>query len=278
MRVKISPDPTGFVIILMLLLGAVSLIASIVYDSSILAFIGLGLVFWGAVLFYVKPEEYTRKTLLEAALAPPLTTLNQMIQELGYEGDATYLPPKYFANPETTKVYISKIKYASLPRPEQTQLDENEPIGRAARGLLITPPGIELSRLMEKSLGTSFLRTDLKNLQQNLPKLFIEDLEIAEDLEIEMQNDSNEKKGDDQASVAQKKNMTIHVRITKPIYGNIFKEAENSPRSSSPIGCPIRSALAVALTKTTGKPVRIIETKSSEDGNIMKATYEIIEE
>lgn len=275
---KISPDPTGFAIIPMLLLGAVSLIASIVYDSSILAFIGLGLVFWGAVLFYVKPEEYTRKTLLEAALAPPLTTLNQMIQELDYEGDATYLPPKYFTNPETTKVYISKIKYASLPTPEQTQLDENEPISRAARGLLITPPGIELSRLMEKSLGTSFLRTDLKNLQQNLPKLFIEDLEIAEDLEIEMQNDPNEKKGVNQASVAQKKNMTIHVRITKPIYGNIFKEVENSPQSSAPIGCPIRSAIAIALTKTTGKPVRIIENKSSEDGNIMEATYEIIEE
>jgi hypothetical protein len=262
----------------MLLLGAISLAASIVYNSSILAFIGLGLIFWGAVLLYVKPEEYTRRNLLEAALSPPLTTLNQMIRELGYEGNATYLPPKYFTNTETTKVYISRIKHASLPTPEQNQLYENQPIGRAARGLLITPPGIELSKLMEKSLGTSFIRTDLKNLQQKLPKLFIEDLEIAENLEIERQNDPNEKKGDDQTSVTQKKNTTIHARITKPIYGNIFKEAENSQQSSAPIDCPIRSAIAVALTKTTGKPVIIVENKSSEDGNIMEATYEIIEE
>jgi hypothetical protein len=274
MRIKLVSST----IVAMLLLGTISLAASIVRNSSILAFIGLGLVFWGAVLLYIRPEEYTRKTLLEAALAPPLTTLNQMIQELGYKGDATYLPPKYFTNPETTKVYISKIKHASLPTPEQTQLYENQPIGRIVQGLLITPAGTQLSKLMEESLGTSFLRTDLKNLQQNLPKLFIEDLEIAENLEIEIQNDPNGKKGDDQASVTQKKNTTIHARITKPIYGNIFKENENPAQSSSPIDCPIRSAIAVALTKTTGKPVKIVENKSSKDGNIMEATYEIIEE
>jgi len=188
------------------------------------------------------------------------------------------LPPKYFTNPETTKVYISKIKDVSLPTPEQTQLYENQPIGRAAQGLLITPVGIQLSNLLEKSLGTSFIMTDLKKLQQNLPKLFIEGLEIAEDLEIEMQNDLAKKKRDDQASVTQKKNTTIHARITKPIYGNIFKEAENSPQSSAPIDCPIRSAIAIAITKTTGKPVRITDTKNSEDGNTIEATYEIIEE
>jgi hypothetical protein len=262
----------------MLLLGAIFLAASIVYDSSVITFIGLGLVFWGAILLYIRPEEYTRKTLLEATLSPPLTTLNQMIQEFGYEGDATYLPPRYFADPETTKLYISKIKDASLPTPGQTQLFENQPIGRAAQGLLIAPVGIQLSNLLEKSFGTSFIMTDLKKLQQNLPRLFIEGLEIAEDLEIEMQNDMAEKKGDDQASFTQKKNTMIHARITKPIYGNIFKEAENSAQSSTPRDCPIRSAIAIAITKATGKPVRITDTKNSEDGNTIEATYEIMEE
>jgi hypothetical protein len=82
----------------MLLLGTASLAASIGYNSSILAFIGLGLAFWGAVLLYIRPEEYTKKTLLEAALSSSLVTLDQMIKELGYTGDATYLPPKYFTD------------------------------------------------------------------------------------------------------------------------------------------------------------------------------------
>jgi hypothetical protein len=265
-------------IVTMLLLGTISLVASISYNSSTLAFIGLGLVFWGAILLYIKPEEYARKTVLEAALSPALTTLNQMIQEFGYKGDATYLPPKYFANPETTKICISKYKYGSLPTPEQTQLYEDQPVARTKQGLLLTPLGIQLSRLLEKSLGKSFIQADLESLQQNLPRLFIEDLEIAENLEIQSQNDTTEKKGDDPAFVIQVKKTTIVAKTTKPTYGTIFKEAEEPSQRAGLIGDPICSAIAIALTKATGKLVRIADIKSSEDGNTIEATYEIIEE
>jgi len=266
------------VMVTMLLLGTISLIASISYDSLLLAFIGLGLAFWGAVLLYIRPEEYTRKVLLEAALSPSLTTLNQMIQELGYKGDTTYLPPKYFTNPETTKLYISKYKNGTLPTPEQTQLCEDQHITRTTQGMLLTPPGIQLAKLLEKSLGKSFSKTDLKNLQQKLPKLFIENLEIAENLELQAENDTTQNKEDHQASPAQMKNTTIHAKITKPIYGTTLKGAEEPSQTAAPIGCPVCSAIAIAITKATGKPVRITETKSSEDGNTLEATYEIIEE
>jgi hypothetical protein len=42
--------------------------------------------------------------------------------------------------------------------------------------------------------------------------------------------------------------------------------------------CPVCSAIAIAITKATGKPVRITDTKNSEDGNTIEASYEIIEE
>jgi len=265
-------------IVTMLLLGTISLVASIGYNSSILAFIGLGLVFWGAILLYVKPEEYTRKTLLEATLSPSLITLNQMIQEFGYKGDATYLPPKYFANPETTKICISKYKYGSLPTPEQTQPYEDQPVARTKQGLLLTPPGIQLSRLLEKSLGKSFIQTDLESLQQDLPELFVEKLEIAENLELQAENDTSKTKKGNPASLTQVRNTTVHARITKPLYGNAFKGAENPSQITGSIMCPVCSAIAIALTKATGKPVRITDTKISEDGNIIEASYEIIEE
>jgi hypothetical protein len=259
----------------MLLLGTISLTASIGYNSSVLAFIGLGLVFWGAILLYVKPEEYARKTLMEALLSPSLTTLNQMILDLAYKGDATYLPPKYFTNPETTKIYISKQKSAMLPGSEQIQNYENQLIAKTTQGLLITPPGIQLSKLLEECLGTSFIKTDLKNLQQKLPKLIIEDLEIAEDLEIQ-ENDPTERNEDPAALGTQMKNTTIHAKITRPIFGNIFKNDDSSQLASS-ITCPLCSAIAIAITKATGKPVRIADTKNSEDGNLIETTYEIIE-
>jgi hypothetical protein len=260
----------------MLLLGTISLVASIGYNSSILAFTGLGLVFWGAVLLYIKPEEYAKKTLLEAALSPSLTTLNQMIQELGYKGDATYLPPKYFTDPETTRIFVSKHKYTSLPTPEQIQPYENQPVAQTAQGLLLTPPGFELSKLMEKSLGKSFIKTDLESLQQNLPKIFIEDLEIAENLEL--QADTFNTKEGATAYVTQVRNTTVHATITKPFIRNKLEEAEQTSQITSSILSPICSAIAIAITKATGKPVRITDTMSSEDGNVIEASFEILEE
>jgi hypothetical protein len=261
----------------MLTLGVTAILTSIAYTSSVLAFIGLGLAFWGAILLYIRPEEYTKKVLLEAVLSPSLTTLNEMIQEFAYKGDATYLPPKYFTHPGTTKIYVSKRKDASLPTPEEIQKYENQPVARTTQGLLLTPPGTQMSRLLEKSLGTSFIVMNLENLQRKLPKHFIENLEIAENLEIQAENNKTGKKTDGTKSPLPMKNTTIHAKITKPIYEIIFKQTEDSQQSNALIGCPISSAIAIAIAKAAGKPVRITDLKNSEDGNILEASYEIIE-
>ena len=269
----------------MLALGAIALAGSIIYTSTILAFIGLGLVFWGAIILYIRPEEYTKKTLLEAALSPSLTTLNQTIQELGYKGDPIYLPPKYFTDPETTKIYIPRLKLRSLPMPEVVQLHDNKPVVKTMQGMLITPPGIQLSKLLEKSLGKSFIKMNLKDLQQILPKLFVEDLEIAETLELQVEGDTTQRKKSYFRSIirmksarTRTKSATIRVKITKPIYRTTLAEAEEPSQITNSIGCPICSAIAIAITKATGKPVRITDTKSFEDDNNLEAGYELMEE
>jgi hypothetical protein len=288
----------------MLLLGAISLIASIGYNSSALAFIGLGLVFWGAILFYIRPEEYTKSALFEAALSPPLTTLYHAILELGYKGWATYLPPKYFANQEATKVYISKYKRSKLPTPETVQLIENQLMARTMQdilvtrpGMLVTPPGIELSKLFEKSLRSSFVEIGLQKLLLDLPKLFIESLEIAQNLELREENDMTPKeetpkeetpkeetpKEDGSASStkmnserARKKRNVIRARITRPIFGIKSGEVEEPSQILSSISCPVCSALAIAITEGSGKPVRIIDIRRSEEGSILEVNYEIL--
>jgi hypothetical protein len=276
--VRVTLNLTALAILMMLLLGSISLVASVNYDSSVLAFIGLGLVFWAAILFYIKPEEYTRKTMLGTALSPSLTALNQIITKLGYTGDVTYLPPKYFTNPETTKICISKYKYASLPTPIQTQRYEDQPVARTIQGLLLfTPTGIQLSKLLEKSLGKSFIRTDLKDLHEHLPEIFIEKLEIAENLELKTENEAIQTEGGSLPPFMHVQNVKIHARITKPFYGTPLKRDEETSRAGL-IGDPIFSAIAIAITKATGKPVRIADIMGYEGSNTTEATYEIIEE
>jgi len=247
------------------IVGVAVLITSIIYDSSILAFIGLGLVFWGAILLYIQPEEYTRKALLDAAVKSSLKQLNQIMQEVDYRGKAIYLPPKYFRNPDTSKIYLPKHENGKLPTPEHILKQENAIFIGSPEGLLLTPAGAELASLFERTLGTSFTRTDLRYLQQKLPRLFIEDLEIAENLEIEAR-DSKEGEMND----------TIHVRITDSLFKDLYKAAENRSHIGV-VGCPICSALACALTKATGKPITIEAIQPIEDGEIIEATYRVLE-
>jgi len=260
----------------MLGFGAAALALSILYTHMLLAFIGLGLAFWGAILLYIQPEDYTRKAVMDASLLPPLATLNQTLQELDYRGDAAYLPPKYFANPENTRVYVAKQKDLPLPSPEQIQKNESQLFLRDPQGVLLTPPGAELLKLFERTLETNFTKVDLEYLQQNMPRLFIENLEIAENLEIETANSTATTKAADSVSVLQAKNDTIHVRITSSIFNQICRETANLPYTSEKIGCPLCSAIACALTKATGEPIIIENTQQSVDGKTTEVTYRIV--
>ena len=86
-----------------------------------LAFIGLGLTFWGALTLYITTEKYVKEILLNSTLLPTLANMDKILTELGYQGKAVYLPPKYLGASEDTKIYILKQKDADLPTPEQIQ-------------------------------------------------------------------------------------------------------------------------------------------------------------
>jgi hypothetical protein len=241
-------------------IGAIALTVSIIYVSSILAFVGLGLVFWGIIVTYIQTEEYVKETLLQATVLSSLATLDQMTQEMNCTGKAVYLPPKYFTDPEASKVYVPKQKDGKLPTPEQIQNQETRFLIENPQGILVTPPGAGLTRLFEETLGTRFTRVDLKYLQQNMPKLFIEDLEIAQNFEMQIENNK------------------ILVKIENSAYKNLTEKVEKLSNVYSLLGCPVSSAIACALAKATGKPIIIENQRTSEDGIKMEIEYRVLEE
>jgi len=244
----------------LLVLGLVALAISVIYASSVLAFIGLGLTFWGLLSLYITNEKYVKQTLLGSTITPSLANLNQMLAELEYRGKGIYLPPKYLKEFDTIKVYIPKGKNTYLPTPQEIQQQEDKTFLKNPEGALINPPGASLSNLFEKTLGKSFTTVDLEYLQLNLPKLFIEDLEIAENLEIQMKDNS------------------IHVRITNSIFKDICKDPQKPFRMYDTIGCPLRSAIACAIAKASGNLVTIEKSHVSEDGEVIEVHYRLIEE
>jgi len=239
---------------LMLLVGIILLIGSSFGASTVFAFVGISLTFWGALLLYIRPSKYVKSELLTASF-PSLANMDTLIQRSKTQGKAVYLPPKSLKNIESSIVLIPRHNPFKLPA---SQTDEDHLLKNNSEGLYLTPPGISLSQLFERTLGTSFTRADLQFLQDKLPKLFIEQLEIAEGLTIEAENN------------------TITVKLRKNVFSDMCHKTAELQRIHESIGCPLCSAIACALAKTTGKPITIDREQTS--GETTTIQYRILED
>jgi hypothetical protein len=241
-----------------------------------LAFIGLGLAFWGSILLYVQNQDYVPAKILDASLPPLTEALDETIEMLGYMGDPVYLPPKYFENPEDTKIFIPKQKTSAYPTPEETAQSEHQ--AATPRGLLLTPPGFSLCRLFEKTLETSFTRVDLQYIEKYFPKLLVEDLEIAKNVEINSgiiarpENEALELTG---ASSNKPETNRFQIKITTSPYENTFYKGFQKPTG---IGSPLISAIACAIAKATGRPTSIDKQEITPNGETITVEYTFKEE
>jgi hypothetical protein len=229
---------------------------------------------WGIIISYIQSEEYVKKTILNSTSTTLLTVLDETLRSLDYRGKAVYLPPKYLNDPQSTKVYIPKMQNGTLPSSDTTQKLEKQPIQKNAQGILITPPGAELARLLETELGTSLLRIGLKDLPQRLPKALIEDLEILTDCQIQAStNNTTGRLHDEQTD-----QNAIFVKFNTTVYKDTCKQATQLSMIYSNIGCPLSSVFAIAFAKATGKHVSIASQNVSEDGEKNETEYTIVEE
>jgi hypothetical protein len=236
-------------------LGILLTLASVFYEQMIMAFIGLGLTFWGGVLLYITPSKHVPLELLTASTTSILANIEKIITDSNLTGKGIYLPPKYLKDFESSLAFIPSRANQSLPiGTYEAKLYSGNP-----SGMFLTPPGMALSKLFEKELGTTFTRTDLNYLQSNLPKLLIEDLEIAETTDIKTEKN------------------TVTITITNHIFNEVCQETRKLPRIHESIGCILCSGIACALAKATGKPVIIEKEEQSQNEKTTKIQYRILE-
>jgi len=251
-------DATKLICSILFSAGVVALAFSINYASSILAFIGLGLVCWAAILFYIRPEKYVKETLLDKTTLSLLANLEKILKQFDYKSKGVYLPPKYLKDFESSLIFIPSKAEQTLPTPEE--VEEEKLYSKNPNGVYLTPPGLALSKLFEKELGTSFIRVDLSYIREKLPRLFIEDMEIAENTEIKTEN------------------KTITIEITNHVFNEICQETRKLQKTHESIGCPLCSAIACALAKATGKPIKIEKEEQSQDGKTTRIQFNLLEE
>jgi len=244
---KYERKPTRRGGLTLLLSGVISLISSIIFTSSILAFLGLGLTFWGAFFLFIRPVTYVKSSLMDSAILPALVTLDRMLNELNHQGNAIYMPPRQLRGLKEGVLFIPAKKELVIPAIDDTL---KEQIFVNPLGIRLIPLGKGLVDLFEKELATDLARTDLDYLLNNLPKLLVEDLEILRDFEMDVNDD------------------LVKVRMTGFVYFNLCSEARKLSNICSRVGCPLCSAIAYALAKATGKAVTIEKNELHENKTI----------
>jgi hypothetical protein len=230
-------------------------VTSAFYASSFLAILGVALTFWGAILLYITPTKHVPLDLLNAAAEANATNIERILTEYNLTQKGIYLPPKNLQNSESSLVFIPETLKTPLPTPKESN---EKQLTNEKTGAFVTPPGSALSRLFEEELGFSFTKTDLNQIQNKLPKLLVEDMELAENAEIQIQNN------------------TVTLEITGSILDEICRQTDSQPKTHMQVGCLLSSAIACALAKATGKPVTIQKETRNQETKTTRIEYQIL--
>lgn len=237
---------------LLLGIGLGALVAAIVFASTILTFIGLGLTLWGSLTFFVQPKNYVSSDLMNATAISSVKTIDKMMMGMGYREKGVYIRAHDSDKPV---VFVPSEPLSMIP--QLSSFEEDRTFLSNPAGLLLPPPGLALAGLIEKKLGFKLKNCRLEDLVETLPKVLVEDLEVVKDAEIEVKGDS------------------VRFKLYDSIYFDFCADVRDTTRRCG-IGCPMCSALASILTIATGKPVLYEEGKVSEDTRIIESVYQII--
>ncbi len=255
--------PSGKIGIIFLIPGILSLAFSIYTTSSVLAFIGLGLTFWGALFFFVRPIKYVQSTLLDSTAITTYSTIDRIIKDLNYKGKSFYIPPypkdiylpEYLKGLKNMIVFISADSDASMPSIEE--MAKSRFLLENPKGISIAPPGLGLLALFEKELKTDLTRLNLNELCDSLSNIILEHFQLAKEIEIKPEKN------------------TAHLKIVDSTYKDLYSKEENL-KSIHLLGCPIVSAIACAIAKTTGKMVTIAKDEVSLDNQTIQVWLQIL--
>ncbi len=243
--------------------GVILFAASYFLTSQILAFLGLGLSFWGALLFLITPVPFVEGEVMVNTLSSSYITTERILKDLDCKGKAFHIPPypqgtylpEHLKGLKEMVVFIPKEAEISKP-PSLDELAEGKFLLRKPKGILLTPPGLGLLSSIEKKAGVDFTKLETAEVCKSMPKHILEDYSLAKDI------------------VMTPKENEIDVKITRSLYSGFYTE-KMFEKSVAALGCPIVSSIACALAKSSAKPVYIQKISLSPEDSTVEAHFKV---
>jgi hypothetical protein len=244
--------------------GIITLLLSIRVNSQVIALIGLGITFWGALFILVTPARYVEGSLLTSTAIATYLTVDRIIGEFKHSAKACYLPPysqeehlpEHLKGLKETVAFVSAKKNSTMPRIEE--LAQSKFMLTNKKGVLLTPPGLGLLTETEKNLPQT-TKITISELCELVPKIMLENFALAKDITMQAEADN------------------VNLTIRNSIYMNLYSP-ENNLKSISLLGCPIVSAIACAIAKTAGKAVTIQNIEFSSEDLTTKIEFQLVKE
>jgi hypothetical protein len=245
-----------------LVLGIVSLVASIPFGSQVAAFVGLGLTFWGAIFALARSGKYVESSLLDGTAKSGYLTIERLINDLKFNPQGYYIPaypkdvvlPDYLKNLKEPVVYISENFDG---KPSVDELAAGKFLSSKTQGIFVTSPGSGILAQIEKQMKMDISKVNLEELTEFLPKYLSEILNLAKTAEMTLLPNG------------------ASFKASGILYQSFYK-TENTLKSVRVLGCPVVSTVASALAKGSGKTVVIKEQTLSPNCSVY-AVFEFIE-
>jgi hypothetical protein len=240
--------PRGRFGYLLLMVGFVLVALSIDLDNYLIGFLSLTLIFMGGLFLYVRPTKFLQQSIAEYNLRESQEICKKIVAEQDYRGIPTYMANLSVIDSGDVDLFIGKMSGEIIPKTNTVEGTQNF-IG--SDFIKMTPLGLGLCKLIEDESRLNFSVTRQEYLMNIIRKIIIEDLELANKLDIRV----NENK--------------INFKIQKPA----LPELAN-------VGIGIHgfltSAIACCVAKSSNQPVIIENYSEARNGEEISFDIKII--
>ncbi len=249
---RVRGRPSGVIAYVLLAVGLSLLVLSILHSVQIAAIIGIAITFWGSLFLFIRPSHFVRKEVFDSIIRSASDNVYQLLQEKEYEGRPRYLSPGTLRDIKRVILFIPKErKVKTLPveiSMEDGIYTENP------EGVKLSPIGLELSLLLEKSLSTNFALVDFRYLEEHLGKAIVDDLEIARSFEMDVEENK------------------VDIRVSGIVF-DVFLEDYRKENVNLYKVDPLTSALACVVAIVSRKAVIIDLYERESESGVLTISY-----
>jgi hypothetical protein len=248
-----AEKPSRAIAVVFIVTGSSSLALSILFQMEILAFIGLGLTFFGAIFSFTRKANYVQESILDSTAKSAYSTLDRMINELSFNTHAYYLPaypqnahlPEYLVNLKKSVVFLTGENFSGKPAVDE--LVSGKFLSNKENGVFISSPGSDLLAYYENQFQNDISKFSVQDLCVILPR-YVADCNLARQVELKILGNSS-----------------VSVQVSPILYKSLYSP-KSGLKTVYSLGCPVVSSIACAFAKVSGKIVQIQKLKVSSDG------------